>query len=70
MHLPARHSEDMQQVFIDPQASRVDLISAGEDALVVLYKCRPGDKHDLLRLQKYHQKVIVSKSVVGSKVLP
>ena len=53
------------QVFNDPQASKADLISAGEDALVALYKDRPGDKLDLLRLQKFHQKIIVSKSEVG-----
>ena len=46
------------QVFNDPPASKADLISADEDALVVLYKGRPGDKLDLLRLQKFHQKVI------------
>ena len=56
------------QVFNDPQASNADLIS--EDALVALYKGRPGDKLDLLRLQKFHQKVIVSQSVVDPKVLP
>ena len=48
------------QVFNDPQASNADLISAGEYALVALYKGRPGDKLDLLRRQKLHQKVIVS----------
>ena len=58
------------QVFNDPQASNVDLTFAGEDALVALYKDRPGKKLDLLRLQKFHQKVIVSKSVVDPKVLP
>ena len=58
------------QVFNDPQASMADLISAGEDALGALYKGRPGDKLNLLRLQKFHQKVIVSKSVVDIKVLP
>ena len=57
------------QVFNDPHVSNADLIYAGEDALVALYKGRPGDKFDLLRLQKFHQKVIVSKSVVGPKVL-
>ena len=34
------------QVFNDHQASKADLISAGEDALVALYKGRPGDKLD------------------------
>ena len=58
------------QVFDDPQASKADLISAGEDALVGLYKGRPGDKLDLLRLPKFHQKIIVSKYVVDPKVLP
>ena len=29
------------QVFNDPQATKADLISAGEDALVALYKGRP-----------------------------
>ena len=57
-------------VFNGPQASTADLIYAGEDALVALYKGRPGDKLDLLRLQKFHQKVIVSKSVVDPKVIP
>lgn len=58
------------QVFADAQSSKADIISAGEDALVALYKGRPGDKLDSLRLQKFHQKVIVSKSVVDPKVLP
>ena len=58
------------QVFNDPQASKAGRIFAGEDALVALFKCRPGDKLDLLRLQKFHQKVIVRKSVVDPKVLP
>ena len=58
------------QVFNDSQASKADLISRGEDALVALYKGRPGYKFDLLRLKKFHQKVIVSKSVVDPKVLP
>ena len=57
------------QVFNHPQASKADLIPAGEAALVTLYKDRPGDKLDLLRLQKFHQKVIVSKYVVGPKVI-
>ena len=57
------------QVFNDPQASKADLISAGEDAIVSLYKDRPGDKLDLLRLHKFHQKIIFGKSVVDSKVL-
>ena len=52
------------QVFNDHQASKADLIYAGENALVALYKGRP-----LLRLQKFHQKVIVSKYVVDPKVL-
>ena len=58
------------QVFNNPQASKADLISVGEDALVALYKGRPGDKPDPLRLRKFHQKVIDSKSVVDPKVLP
>ena len=51
------------QVFNDPEASKTYLISAGEDALVTLYKGRPGYKLDLLRLHKFYQKVIVSTSV-------
>ena len=58
------------QVFHNPQASNADLIFAGEDALVALCKGCPGDKLDLLRLQKFHKKVIVSKSVVCPKGLP
>ena len=37
---------------------------------MALHKGHPGDKLDILRLQKFYQKVIVSKSVVGPKVLP
>ena len=58
------------QIFNDPQASKADLIYSGEDTLVALYKDRPGDKLDLLRLQKFYQTVIVSKYVVGPKVHP
>ena len=58
------------KVFSDPQSSKVDIIASGEDALVALYKGRPGDKLDLLRLQKFHQKVMISQSVVDPKVLP
>jgi len=58
------------QVFSEPQSTKADIISAGEDALVALYKGRPGDKLDGLRLQNFHHKVIVSKSVVDPKVLP
>ena len=35
-------------MFNDPQASKADLISAGEDARMALYKGRPGGKLDLL----------------------
>ena len=48
-------------VFNDLNSSKADVISIGEGALVALYKGRPGNTLDHLRLQKCHHKIIVSK---------
>ena len=58
------------QVFTNPESTRGDIIVAGEAALSSLYKAPPGVSLDLLRLQHFHQKVIISKSFVDPQVLP
>ena len=46
-------------VFNDLNSSKADMISIGEDALVALYKDKPGETLGHLRLQKFYHKVIV-----------
>ena len=46
-------------VFNDLNSSKADVISTGEDALVALYKGKPGETLGHLRLQKFYHKVIV-----------
>ena len=47
-------------VFNELNISKADVISTGEYALVALYKGRPADTLNHLRLQTFHHKVIVS----------
>ena len=46
-------------VFNDLNSSKADVISTGENALVALYKDKPGETLSHLRLQKFHHKVKV-----------
>ena len=58
------------EVFSNPHSTTADITAAGEAALVTLYKGCAGDKLDVLRLQRFHQRVSISKTFVDPKVLP
>ena len=62
--------QEQAEVFRDPNSTAADIIAAGENAIVSLYKGQPHDKLDFLRLQRFHQKVGSSTSCVQPEVLP
>ncbi len=57
-------------VFSDEKSTEDSIIHAGEAALVCLYKVKPGETLDELRLQWFHQKVATSTSFVKPEHLP
>jgi len=62
--------QEQADVFRNPNSTKQEIIAAGEDAIVTLYKGKPGDKLDFLKLQRFHQKVGSSTSCVKPEVLP
>ena len=66
-------SEDFQEqadVFGNPKSTKADVKRAGGNAIICIYKGRSGDKLDLLRLQRFQQKVGCSRTCVKPEVLP
>ena len=61
---------EQADVFRGTNRPKTDVTTAGETALVLLYRGQSGDKLDLLRLQRFHQKVDRSTSCVKPEVLP
>ena len=61
-------------MFSDREATREDIIYAGERALVCLYNGKDGDTLDYIRYTKFCQKVatsskpVTAKSFISSKV--
>ena len=53
------HSYPPVLVFNDLNSSKADVISTGEDALVALYRSKPGETLGHLRPQEFHHKAIV-----------
>lgn len=62
--------QEQAEVFVNPASTKSDIVAAGETAIVSFYKGQPSDKLDLLRLQRFHQKVGSSTSFVKPEVLP
>lgn len=56
--------------FNTPGASKEDVMTAGENALVCLYNGQPGETLDILRLQRFCQKVSTSTVRVEPRTLP
>jgi len=52
------------QVFTKSDSTKEEVTTAGETELVSLCNGKPGMSLDQLRLQRFHQKVVVSKSTV------
>ena len=61
---------EQAQVFSNPNATPTDVITAGEKALIQIYKGNSDDSLNFLRLQRFHQKVSKSTSPVQPEVLP
>ena len=59
----------LAQVFFKPDATKEEIIEAGEEALVVLYKGHAGECLDSLRYRKFCQKLSTGKSFVQPEVL-
>ena len=62
--------EDQAKIFANPNSAKVDVIKAGERALVCLYKGKLDDNLDFLRLQRYQQKISRRTTFVKPEVLP
>ena len=58
------------KTFANRNSTKDDVIVAGEKALIEVYKGQAVDKLDHLRLQRFHQKVGSSSSLVRPEVLP
>ena len=57
-------------MFNTPGASKEDVMTAGENALVCLYNGQAGETLDILRLQRFCQKVSTSTVRVEPRTLP
>ena len=64
------HFVTQAEIFLQENATLVDISSAGEAALVCLYTGAVGDTLDKLRLQSFHQKVATSTRFVQPENLP
>ena len=60
----------LAEVFMQENATFVDISRAGEAALVCLYTGAVGDTLDKLRLLRFHQKVATSTRFVQPETLP
>ena len=58
------------ELFLQENATLADISSAGEASLVCLYTRAVGDTLDILRLQRFHQKVATSTRFMQPKHLP
>ena len=56
-------------MFSSPMAKKDDIIKAGQNALVSIYKGKPGQSLDSVRLQAFHQKVSSSSTYVQPRNL-
>ena len=61
---------EQAKVFSRRNSNRSEIITAGEKALVSVYKGGAGDTLDMLRWQRFHQRVGSSTSSVQPEVLP
>ena len=62
--------EKQAKVFQGLNVNKADVARAGENTIILLYKGHLGDQLDLLRLQRFHQKVGSGTSCVKPEVLP
>lgn len=58
------------EIFCKEFATKEEIINAGEQVMVQLFKGKPGQKLNALRYQKYKEKIVTETSKVLAKRLP
>ena len=61
---------EQAKIFGKQSSTKTDIISAGEKAIVFVYKGKSDDELDFLRLKRFQQKVSSSRTCVKPGVLP